>query len=396
MQEFTHISPKSEPDPPLSPLLKTYSPYPFSVVRGTGTEVFDETGKSYVDFYGGHCVALTGHCHAAVSAALGDQAHRLLFYSAAARLPVRDAAAESLVAFAGSEMASVFFCNSGAEANENALKVATKLTGRNRFVAFDGAFHGRTLLALSVTDAPSLRQPYEAFLAPCTFLPFASMAALEAADFSDTAAVIVEPIQSMAGVRTADATWFAALREKCSQAGTLLIFDEIQTGMGRVGSPFAANLYGVKPDLITCAKGMASGMPMGGVLMRSEVAAALQPGDLGSTFGGGPLACRALSATIQVLKDEELIPYSRVMSRHLRHRLHPGIVRTVRGEGLLIGLEIGPQTLALKNFLLDNRILVGGSNDPHVLRLMPPLNVSLQALERLIAAVDDFAGVIGA
>ncbi len=374
----------------VSPLLPTYTPYPFLLVSGQGERVCDDRGRTYLDFYGGHCVASTGHCHPAVAAAIADQARKLIFYSAAAQLPVRDRAAQALVEFAGAGMASVFFCNSGAEANESALKVAIKLTGRKHLVAFQGAFHGRSLLALSVTDSPALRKDYEALLAPTRFLPFADSAALDAADFSQAAAVIVEPIQSMAGVKTASARWFAALREKCTRAGTLLIFDEVQSGIGRVGAPFAAQLYGVAPDLITCAKGMASGVPMGGMLMNSALASALKPGDLGSTFGGGPLACAALIATLKVIVEEKLVERASNLAKHIRSRLADGVVQKVRGAGLLLGLEAGTQAKALKTHLLNQHILVGGSDDPNVLRLMPPLTVADQAVEKLLACIADF------
>ena len=374
----------------VSPLLPTYAPYPFPLVAGEGDRVFDDQGTAYLDFYGGHCVASTGHCHPAVATAIADQARKLIFYSAAARLPVRDQAAQALVEFAGAGMASVFFCNSGGEANESALKIALKFTGRKNFAAFHGAFHGRSLLALSVTDSPVLRKDYQALLAPTQFLPFADAAALAVADFSGVAAVIVEPIQSMAGVKTATAEWFAALREKCMRAGTLLIFDEVQTGIGRLGAPFAAQLYGVAPDIITCAKGMASGVPMGGVLMSAAVASALTFGDLGSTFGGGPLACAALIATLKVIGDEKLMQRARVLAKHIRSGLDGGVVHQVRGEGLLLGLNAGALAKALKAHLLKNRILVGGSDDPNVLRLMPPLTVSAQAVEKLLDTIDAF------
>ena len=372
-----------------SRLLPTYAPYPFPVVAGEGEYIVDAAGNRWLDFYGGHCVASTGHCHPAVAAAIAAQAHKLIFYSAAAELPVRDQAAAALVDFAGNGMTSVFFCNSGAEANENALKIAVKLTARTKFVAFQGAFHGRSLLALSVTDSAKLHKDYAALLAHTMFLPFDEAAALAAADFFDVAAVIVEPIQSMAGVKTAGQSWLSALREKCTQAGTLLIFDEVQTGIGRLGAPFAANLYGVAPDIITCAKGMASGVPMGGVLMRADIAAQLKSGDLGSTFGGGPLACAALLATLKVIQDEKLMQHASALATHIRANID-GVVRAVRGTGLLLGLDAGPQAKRLKAHLFDKHILVGGSDDPAVLRLMPPLNVGLQALQALLDAVDEF------
>ncbi|MGA9851316.1 MAG: aminotransferase class III-fold pyridoxal phosphate-dependent enzyme [Gammaproteobacteria bacterium] len=379
-----------------APLLPTYSPYPFPVMSGEGERVFDDCGTAWLDFYGGHCVASTGHCHAAVVAAIAEQAHKLIFYSAAAQLPVRKAAAQALVSFAGSGMASVFFCNSGAEANENALKIALKLTGRKKFAAFQAAFHGRTLLALSVTDSPALRKDYGPLLVPTMFLPFGDAMALERADFSEVAAVIVEPIQSMAGVKTAATGWFTALRQKCSQAGTLLIFDEVQTGIGRLGKPFAANFYGVVPDVITCAKGMASGVPMGGVLMSAKIAAQLKPGDLGSTFGGGPLACAALIATLKVIEDENLMERAVTLAKHIRAGLDGSVVEEVRGEGLLLGLDAGVQAKALKAHLLEKHILVGGSDDPAVLRLMPPLNVSKHAVGTLLDAVSEFTRRVAA
>lgn len=373
----------------ISPLLPTYTPYPFPLVSGQGEQVFDDQGTAYWDFYGGHCVASTGHCHPAVTAAIAAQAQKLIFYSAAAQLLMRDRAAQALVEFAGAGMASVFFCNTGAEANESALKVAIKLTGRKQLAAFQGAFHGRSLLALSVTDSPALRKDYQTLLAPTQFLPFADLAAIHAADFSQVAAVIVEPIQSMAGVKTASTEWFAALREKCTHAGSLLIFDEVQTGIGRLGAPFAAQLYGIAPDLITCAKGMASGVPMGGVLMNATVAAALKPGDLGSTFGGGPLACAALIATLKVIQDENLMWHASESASYIRSHID-AVVKEVRGEGLLLGLDAGTQAKALKAHLLQDHILVGGSDDPHVLRLMPPLTVSAQAVEQLLASIAAF------
>ena len=372
---------------PIPALLPTYPPYPFPLVRGEGDQVFDDQGQAWWDFYGGHCVCATGHSHPAVVKAVAAQAASLLFYSAAAALPVRDEAAAALTAFSGLD--SVFFCNSGAEANENALKVALLLTGRKRLAAFQGGWHGRTLLALSVTDDPKITTPFAEHLVPCLRLLFGDLAALEAADFSDIAGVILEPIQSMAGIKTASREWFQALRAKCDAAGTLLIFDEIQTGMGRLGTPFAAQFYGVQPDLLTSAKGLASGVPMGATLMTAEVASRLKGGDLGSTFGGGPLACAALLATVEVIHREGLMSNAMAAAARLRLALKGSVVEAVLGEGLLLGLR-SVQAQALKKHLLASHILVGGSGDPTVLRLMPPLNVSDEALQALITAIHAF------
>ena len=372
---------------PIPALLPTYAPYPFPLVKGEGDRVFDDAGGAWWDFYGGHCVCATGHSHPAVVKAVADQAASLIFYSAAAALPVRDVAAERITAFSG--MDSVFFCNSGAEANENALKLALLLTGRKRLAAFDGGWHGRTLLALSVTDDPKITQPYADHLVPTLRLPFGDLDALAAADFSAIAGVILEPIQSMAGIKTATRPWFEALRAKCDATGTLLIFDEIQTGMGRLGVPFAAQFYGVRPDFMTSAKGLASGVPMGALLMTATVAAKLKGGDLGSTFGGGPLACAALIATVDAITGEGMMANAAQAAARLRQELAGSVVSEVLGEGLLLGLR-SAHAAALKKHLLACHILVGGSGDATVLRLMPPLNLSDEALSALITAIQSF------
>ena len=385
-----HIFKDSPENQAVPALLSTYVPDPFALLQGEGERVQDDAGREYLDFYGGHCVAATGHSHPKLVAAVAEQAEALIFYSAAARLGVRDAAAKALVDFAPEHIASVFFCNSGAEANESALKVAVQLTGRTRFTAFKGSFHGRTLLALSVTDSPALKKGLEPLLAPVDFLPFGDLAALEAADFSMSAAVIVEPIQSMAGVSTASREWFQALAQKCRREGALLIFDEVQTGMGRLGTPFAAQFYGVAPDLMTLAKGIASGVPMGGMLMTAAIARALKPGDLGSTFGGGPLACAALLATLDVIRSEDLMANASAQAERIRAALDGSLITEVRGEGLLLGLRAGARAGALKKKLQEQRILVGGSSEPEVLRLMPPLTVSDAAVDSLLTAIRDF------
>jgi len=376
-------------------LLVTYLPFPFPLVRGKGDRVFDDAGRSYFDFYGGHCVCSTGHAHPKVTAAISEQANELLFYSSAATVPVRNRAAEALIAFANSRadigLASVFFCNSGSEANENALKIAAKLTGRYRFAAFEGGWHGRAILPLSATDDPKISQPFAPLLAPCCKLPWNDETALDAFDFTQVAAVILEPIQSMSGVRAATPAFFAKLRARTSAASTLLIFDEVQTGMGRLGAPFAAAKYIVRPDLITSAKGIASGVPMGAVLMSEAVAGQLKPGDLGSTFGGSPLACAALLATLEVIGEEQLMERALAAETKIRRALAGTIVRAVRGAGLLLGLEMSHGAAPLKQHLEANGILVGGSHDPAVLRLMPPLNASDEAIESLGKTIRAFS-----
>lgn len=335
--------------PNLFPHLPTYASYAFPIVAGSGDQVRDSEGDTYLDFYGEHCMVGTEHYHPTVVGAIGEQAQKLIFYSATACLPVRRKAAAALVAFAGAGMASVFFCNSGAKANENALRIAVKLTGRRNFVAFHGAFHGRTLLALSVTDSPALHEGYEALFAPTTFFPLGDHEELEAVDFSDVATVIVEPIQSKVGVRTATPALFSALRDRCRRSGTLLIFDKIQTVIGRLGIPIVTNLYAVSPDMMTCTKGLASGIPM----------------------GDPPARIRAINA-------------------HIRSGIEV-IVRHVCGAGLLLGLKVGEQAAALKAYLVDRHILIGGLDDPGVRRLMLLLNISNAAIDALLSAVNEFA-----
>ena len=375
-------------------LLPTYTPYPFPIVRGELDRVFDDQGHAYFDFYGGHCVCSTGHAHPRVAEAIGSQARELIFYSTAADLPVRTRAAEGLLEFANcgqpSGLASAFFCNSGAEANENALKVAAKLTGRSRFAAFQGGWHGRTTLALSVTDDPKITAGLEPFLAPCDRLPLNDLAALDSFDFSRTAAVILEPIQSMSGIRPAETGFLRRLRERTKTAGCLLIFDEVQTGVGRLGHPYVAGMHGVQPDLVTSAKGLASGVPMAALLMSGPVAAALKSGDLGSTFGGGPLACAALLATLRVILEEGLMPRTLALEDMIRQGLKGTCVAEVAGRGLLLGLRVPGGAARLKAHLQQQRILVGGSGNPEVLRLMPPLNLSLVAVSALLDAVHSF------
>lgn len=375
---------------PVPALLETYPPYPFTIERGRGDRIWDTEGNAYFDFYGGHCVCLTGHSHPRVADAIAAQARELIFYSTAGKVAVRERAAEALIAFAGAPMASAFFCNSGAEANENALKIAAKRTGRFAFGCTVGGWHGRSTLCLSVTDDPKITTPYAPLLAESVRVPFNDFAALEATDFSGLAAFILEPIQSMSGIREADEGWLAALRAKCDASGTLLIFDEIQTGFGRLGKPFAKDVYGVAPDMTTCAKGIASGVPMGAVLMTEAVAAAIKPGDMGTTFGGGPLACAALLATLEVVRDEGLMANATDAEAKLRVGLAGTCVQRVSGRGLLLGLDCGPHAAALKKALLDARILVGGSSDPAVLRLMPPLTLTDGAIDALLASVRAF------
>jgi acetylornithine/succinyldiaminopimelate/putrescine aminotransferase len=246
------------------------------------------------------------------------------------------------------------------------------------------------MLPLSVTDDPKLSEAYAPFLVPCTRLRWNDEAQLDAFDFSQVAAVILEPIQSMAGVRVAAPGFLRKLRKVTAAAGALLILDEVQTGMGRLGQPYAAGMYRVRPDLLTTAKGLASGVPMGALLVTEKIADSLKPGDLGSTFGGSPLACAALLATLDVIQEEKLMARAVIAEAQIRRSLIGTCVLDVCGTGLLLGLRVPGRASALKQHLEQRGILVGSSADPQVLRLMPPLNLTDEAITALANAVREF------
>jgi acetylornithine/N-succinyldiaminopimelate aminotransferase len=381
----------------MTALLATYASFPFTLSHGVRDQVFATDGRAFWDFYGGHCVASTGHCHPAVVQAITAQAGKLLFYSTAGALDLREQAAQALLDFANQDlaqnaaMAQVFFCNSGAEANENALKIAHKLTGKNTIVSMHGGWHGRSLACLAATEDRKITAPYQSWLPPARRLPLNDLAALAQADFSDVCAVIIEPIQSLSGICAATPAFLRALRAKTKASGSLLIFDEIQTGVGRLGHPFGANALGVQPDVITAAKGLASGIPIGALLLQAPIADALSQGDLGSTFGGGPIACAALLATLAVIQSEQLMSHASAIETQLRTEFQAlGIA--LRGQGLLLGLQHA-QAAALKTHYFSQQILVGASNDPGVLRLMPPLNLSQAAVAALIDATRSFSAL---
>jgi len=381
----------AEAEPTASALVQTYATYPFELVRGDGVTLRDTQEREYLDFYGGHAVAILGHSPRELANALFLQSHELLFYSNAAPIPLRERAARRLVEFAGPPFTQVFFCNSGTEANEAALKTALKITGRRKIAALTGAFHGRTLLSLSATDGAAYRQDLEAALLPCARLRPNAVEELGTLDES-IAAVIVEPIQSMAGAVVLERSYLEALRLRTRELGAMLVFDEVQTGMGRLGAPFAANLFQVSPDILTTAKGLGGGFPVGATIFSAEVAAQVRPNDLGSTFGGGPLACAAVLSILESIERRELLARVRRVSEVARRRLVVGPVNAVRGEGWLLGLETGPPAREVYNHLLNQRILTGTSADAHVLRLLPPLIVEEDKVEILRQALKSWPG----
>jgi len=364
-------------------LLRTYKRMPIDLARGEDVFVWDTAGRRYLDFYAGHAVASTGHCHPRVVKAIQEQAAKLIFYSNVAGLPLREEAAKLLVESAPRAFTHAFFANSGTEANEAALKMARKHTGRAAVVAMHGGFHGRTAASMSVTGVDKYRVPP---LVPGTaFVPFGSLPAASAAITAETAAVILEPIQSMAGVKTATPEYFQGLRALCDRHGALLIYDEVQTGIGRTGTMFFAPRHGVLPDLITLAKGIASGVPLSSVLVSAPVAERVQHGDHGATFGAGPIAMAAMKATLEVLRDEKLPENAAATGAYLAERLRDiaGVLE-VRGEGLLRGIKIDGDASALQKKLLAGGVIAGTADEPGVLRLMPPLTLRREHVDEFV------------
>jgi acetylornithine aminotransferase/acetylornithine/N-succinyldiaminopimelate aminotransferase len=354
--------------------IPTYSKMPMALVRGEGSYVWDESGNRYLDFYGGHCVALLGHCPPRVVKAVQEQAEKLLFYSNVAHSPVRAEAAQKLTALApDGEDWSVFFANSGSEANETALKLARTSTGRSRVVAMQEGFHGRTIGSLATTYKSSYREPYLDILPDTTFVPLGDASAVaEELSAGDVAAVILEPIQSIAGMRMADLGFVQELRALCDAHDTCLIFDEVQTGVGRTGTFSMSDHFGVRPDLISLAKSLGAGVPVSAVLVADAVAQTVEPGDQGSTFGGGMLAMAAVSAALDTLVDDDLMERATEIHTQIQEQVGPHGAE-VRGKGCLIGLRLDRPAAPVKSALLEQGVLVGTSADPHVLRIMPPL-----------------------
>jgi len=370
---------------------EVYPQLPFAPERGEGAYLFDAAGRRVLDLYGGHAVAALGYGHPALTAAIADQAGAMIFQSNAVPVRVRTAAAEKLAAFAQSGLERVFFVNSGAEANENALRLALKLTGRGKIVALEHGFHGRTAAAAAVTWGASKWYGFPRTPMDVTFVPRDDAAALEREVDATTAAVILEPVQGLAGAYDLDPAFVRAAQTACRAAGALLILDEVQSGVGRLGRPFGANLLDVEPDLLTTAKGLAGGFPAGAVLMRREIAAGLKPGELGTTFGGGPVACAAICAVVDTIERDGLLARVREVSAYIRERCVFGPVVGVQGAGFLLGLRTTPRAAALRDALLERDILTGTSADPHVLRLLPPLILEQRHVDELADALGELA-----
>jgi acetylornithine/succinyldiaminopimelate/putrescine aminotransferase len=368
-------------------VLPTYEKFPFVLERGEGCKVWDDAGVEYLDLYGGHAVAALGHSPVEVADALSAQARKLLFYSNLVYTRSRAEAAKALVEFCGEPGSQVFFCNSGAEANENAMRIARSVTGRAKIVAAEGGFHGRTAAAIAATGA-KYRKGLSGLGADIVHVPFGDLSAAAAA-IPGAAAFLLEPIQSVQGATTASSEYLKGLEELCKKNGALLIFDEVQTGMGRVGARSAHHAFGARPHLQTFAKALASGVPAGAVLCVPEVSRMVKPGELGSTFGGGPLACAAITATVNAISKKKLWENAGAMEKLIRETFtFPEIVE-IRGKGLLLGLVLGHNSKPTRAALLKRHILVGGADDPNVIRLLPPLTIGPAEVAALRTALAD-------
>ena len=371
-------------------LLPVYAQMPVRAVSGSGSWIVDEDGARWLDAYGGHAVASTGHSHPEVVRAIADQAARLLFYSTVLPHPNREMLAGVIARLSPDPLDRVFFCNSGAEANENAMHVARKVTGRQRIVSVSGGWHGRTVATLAVTDG----EKYEAMARRAGMplsvkVPFDDIAALERSIDETVAALIVEPVQGMSGARDCSPAFLDAARRACDAHGALLIYDEVQCGVGRCGAFTAAEAYGVVPDLLTMAKGLGSGLPIAALVTTAAIAAQLKIGDLGSTFGGGPVPCAAALATIAVIERDDLVGNALAVGGRLREGALALGVPAVQGRGLLLGLRLGRPAAPAQQALFARRILVGTASDPEVIRLMPPLSFSMEEAELLLTALEE-------
>jgi acetylornithine/N-succinyldiaminopimelate aminotransferase len=369
-------------------LAQVFAQYPIEVAHGEGVWLHTRDGRKILDFYGGHAVAGLGYGHPRWLAAIERQARQMAFQTNAIPLVVRERAAARLAKFVGLGLDTVFWINSGAEANENALKLAFKLSGRSKIVALEQSFHGRTAAAGAVTWGALEkwygfpRRPFDV-----SFAPRDNPGAIEGLVDRSTAAVIVEPIQGVGGAYDLGKTMLEELRRRCDDVGALLIFDEVQCGMGRTGAPFAANFYGVTPDMITSAKALGNGFPVSALLMSRRLAGQLKHDDMGTTFGGGPMACAVAEAVIDTIESESLLANVRQVSSYIRASCVIGPVACVQGAGFLLGLKTSRPAKEVQAALLAKNILTGTSADPHILRLLPAYILNEGHVDRLSDAL---------
>jgi len=372
--------------------VETYAKMNIAVERGSGAWVWTSDGEKYLDLYGGHAVCATGHSHPHVVKAIQQQADKVLFYSNLVYSEIRAKAAEKLVSVAPDSLSTAFFCNSGTEANENAMRMARMAMGREKVITFTGGFHGRTADSISATFLGKYRAIGRPNVPGHVAADFGDIDSVKAVADRETAAIMLEPIQSMAGVREASPVFFKQLRELCDELGIILIFDEVQTGIGRTGNWFFSGsdlADSVEPDIITLAKSLGSGVPVGACLVSEKVAKNIKVNDLGTTFGGGMLAMAAVLATLEAIENDTMIANAGYVEKYLRDSLG-GISNVValHGKGCLLGIEFDGPVGPIHAKLLANNIITGTSSDPKVLRLLPPLCVELDKINMLVEVLS--------
>jgi predicted acetylornithine/succinylornithine family transaminase len=384
-------------------LMQNYAQLPLVIVKGKGALVWDAEGRSYLDCVGGIAVNSVGHCHPRVVAAITGQAEQLIHCSNLYWFPQSVALAKRLTHLAGLDRA--FFCNSGSEANEAAIKLVRKYAhdhGKKtpEIISFTNGFHGRTLGSLAATAQPKFWNGFEPLPGGFRHLPYNDVDALPAAITPDTAAIFVEAVQGEGGVNEATPEFMSALVQARDKYGVLLVFDEIQCGLGRTGKMFAWERYGVKPDVMTLAKALGGGLPIGALLARGEVAAVFQPGTHGSTFGGNPVSCAAALAVLDILEEEHLPDNaehngSYLMSKLAALRQHFSFIKEVRGHGLLVGMELDRHGKRVVALCQERGLLVNCTADK-VIRFLPPLIITRPELDEAVAilrgALQQFAG----
>ena len=373
--------------------IATYKKMSIVAERGEGVWIHAADGRKYLDLYGGHAVAATGHSHPHVVQAIKDQADKLLFYSNLVYSEARARAASKLVSIAPASLNKVFFCNSGTEANENAMRMARIATGRENVISFAGGFHGRTADSISATFLGKYREIGKPNVPGHLQAEFGDIDSVAALADETIAAILLEPIQSMAGVRTAPPEFFKQLRELCDAHGIILIYDEVQTGIGRTGDWFfsgAGMSDGVVPDVVTLAKALGSGIPVGACLVNEKVASSIKENDLGTTFGGGMIAMAATTATLEAIEKDQMLENVRTVSGYLRSHLEriPQIV-SVHGAGFLLGLRFQGKAADIHKRLLERSVITGTSSDPYVLRLLPPLCLQAEEVDIFIDALTE-------
>jgi acetylornithine aminotransferase len=352
-----------------------YSRWAIEPVKGKGCKIYDKEGTEYLDFYGGHAVISIGHSHPYYVEALTNQLNKIGFYSNAIFNSLQDEYADKLGGMSGYDDYSLFMVNSGAEANENALKLASFHNGRKKVVSFKKAFHGRTFAAVKVTDIPGYLAPINENMNVC-FLPFNDIEAVrEQLIRQDVSSVIIEGIQGIGGIQIPEPAFLQELSKLCKETGTVLILDEIQSGYGRSGKFFAHQYAGIRPDIITIAKGMGNGFPVSGLLIAPMFKAV--SGQLGTTFGGNHLACAAANAVIDVMKEENLVENAAVIGSYLIGELKKlPQIKEVRGLGLMIGIEFDTPIKPMRDRLLFEEKVFTGATGSNIFRLLPPLCVS--------------------